>query len=1011
MNEIFKIFLSMSVSGGLLILALLLGKRFLKDKLSRQWQYYIWLVVILRLLLPFGSETNLLGKTYEAVDQAITRAAPLPAQLPQNMPENLPAPAVRSGQNIENGNTSAEETSTFRPLQDMGALLTEHVWLIWLVAAAGLLMRKVTIYQGFTRYIKAGVTPVSDMEMLDRLSVIAEEAGVKKPVELYVNPLISSPLLTGFFRPCIVLPGTEYGETEFRYIVLHELIHYKRRDMFYKWLVQLTVCLHWFNPLVHLMSREITKACEFSCDEAVLAKTGGDSARDYGKTLLDAMAAVGKYRENTGAVTLNENKQLLKERLGAIMKFTKPSKAVRMATAALTLCVVLGAAFVGVYTMGTAAGIAQAARAASPGTPPDSAAGEAFMPDETGGFSLSDITGGFLLPFDPAGRPTLSLSVSSAAVNVLPAADGKISAEYNSDVYAVAIDGQGSDWNVSVSCKTGTNTNDETIRLYLPDVDYGNVSISVYSGHLTCGMIRSGNIAGSFRMASVFLKLPEDFSGALAATVDSGYFQLISEDDFRNTTTTIIDEGDWGEIYKPEIFQENGNTFTYTEGAGANMIQVRRKGSGVMGIYTLDALDSPDFPDEWKELWQNEGQGIPWAEDWWQNAWKEEEASDSKYGGFSSEAERCYEAGSLPLFQIEFSRMDQEEQDKWLDRIYADNKLGFWGTAMGCLEEDCALIRRYAEKCYEDGSIAWFSVLAMYMSEETLEEWLDKALEDGNWWFQSVLYNNMGRGDELDERKEKQEKEWEEAQKAEYEAAGIAMDGKNYYYQGQLVNIFLDIRGADKSFYTLDMNPAGIVNIRVIRDENDQITGVSYMTDAEVTELFGEDDREEDDKKDDREEGADKDGDAKDREHDDDDEGEEDGGDADDADNGQNAGGGRTWHPQMIPVNLETVADGEVVWLGEYTLSEGDRFWYAVHAETGNCMQVGFAEPEDELLNTVYYFVSNQRQEGESLDCVASMKFGPPAKPGTYKLFLRAKDGDLENVTGSISIGYVADAF
>lgn len=779
MNEIFKIFLSMSVSGGLLILALLLGKRFLKDKLSRQWQYYIWLVVILRLLLPFGSETNLLGKTYEAVDQAITRAAPLPAQLPQNMPENLPAPAVRSGQNIENGNTSAEETSTFRPLQDMGALLTEHVWLIWLVAAAGLLMRKVTIYQGFTRYIKAGVTPVSDMEMLDRLSVIAEEAGVKKPVELYVNPLISSPLLTGFFRPCIVLPGTEYGKTEFRYIVLHELIHYKRRDMFYKWLVQLTVCLHWFNPLVHLMSREITKACEFSCDEAVLAKTGGDSARDYGKTLLDAMAAVGKYRENTGAVTLNENKQLLKERLGAIMKFTKPSKAVRMATAALTLCVVLGAAFVGVYTMGTAAGIAQAARAASPDTPPDSAA----------------------------------------------------------------------------------------------------------------------------------------------------------------------------------------------------------------------------------------GQGIPWAEDWWQNAWKEEEASDSKYGGFSSEAERCYEAGSLPLFQIEFSRMDQEEQDKWLDRIYADNKLGFWGTAMGCLEEDCALIRRYAEKCYEDGSIAWFSVLAMYMSEETLEEWLDKALEDGNWGFQSVLYNNMDRGDELDERKEKQEKEWEEAQKAEYEAAGIAMDGKNYYYQGQLVNIFLDIRGADKSFYTLDMNPAGIVNIRVIRDENDQIIGVSYMTDAEVTELFGEDDREEDDKKDDREDGEDKDGDAKDREHDDDDEDEEDGGDADDADNGQNAGGGRTWYPQMIPVNLETVADGEVVWLGEYTLSEGDRFWYAVHAETGNCMQVGFAEPEDELLNTVYYFVSNQRQEGESLDCVASMKFGPPAKPGTYKLFLRAKDGDLENVTGSISIGYVADAF
>lgn len=70
-----------------------------------------------------------------------------------------------------------------------------------------------------------------------------------------------------------------------------------------------TVCLHWFNPFVHLMSQEITKLCEFSCDEAVLAKVGYTNAEDYGKTLLDAMAAVGKYKESSGAVTLSENKK------------------------------------------------------------------------------------------------------------------------------------------------------------------------------------------------------------------------------------------------------------------------------------------------------------------------------------------------------------------------------------------------------------------------------------------------------------------------------------------------------------------------------------------------------------------------------------------------------------------------------------------------------------------------------------------------------------------------------
>ena len=166
------------------------------------------------------------------------------------------------------------------------------------------------MYQSFVRYIHAGLDPVSDIEILDRLSCAAERASVKKPVELCVNPLISSPLLLGFFRPCIVLPRADIPEKDFQYIVLHELTHYRRRDLFYKWLVQVTVCLHWFNPLVYLMSREIAGACEFSCDEAVLAKMGSGSAQEYGKTLLDAMAAVGKYRENFGVVTLSENVQL-----------------------------------------------------------------------------------------------------------------------------------------------------------------------------------------------------------------------------------------------------------------------------------------------------------------------------------------------------------------------------------------------------------------------------------------------------------------------------------------------------------------------------------------------------------------------------------------------------------------------------------------------------------------------------------------------------------------------------
>ncbi len=151
MNVVWKTYLSMSFSGGLLILILLLGKRFLKDKISRQWQYYIWLVVILRLLLPFGPEINLLGKTYQPVDRAATQAAFL--QQPQpllNTSGDVLASDDGIGQSGENANRMADKPATAQPLQEIAVLAVNHVWLVWLVAALVLLVRKITIYQGFS---------------------------------------------------------------------------------------------------------------------------------------------------------------------------------------------------------------------------------------------------------------------------------------------------------------------------------------------------------------------------------------------------------------------------------------------------------------------------------------------------------------------------------------------------------------------------------------------------------------------------------------------------------------------------------------------------------------------------------------------------------------------------------------------------------------------------------------------------------------------------------------------
>lgn len=171
-----------------------------------------------------------------------------------------------------------------------------------------------------------------------------------------------------------------------------------------------------------------------------------------------------------------------------------------------------------------------------------------------------------------------------------------------------------------------------------------------------------------------------------------------------------------------------------------------------------------------------------------------------------------------------------------MDRIYADDATQFFSACVLALDADSPLVVSFAEKFYGDGSIAFFSILAKVMDEETLEEWLNRALADEKWNFQSMLYQELGGDEETDAL----EKALEEEQMAQYRAVGVTQNGKNYYYEGQLVNIFLDVHMPNQSFYTLNMNPAGTVNIKIIRAEDGKITGAAYMTEAEVEELLSD---------------------------------------------------------------------------------------------------------------------------------------------------------------------------
>lgn len=354
MKELLKMILSLSLSGTLLIFVLLLCRPLVKDRISKRWQYYVWLIVIARLLLPFAPGTNLMGTLFQHFDNAVMQAeiSLEPEQGSPVLPETDFADQSKVPGQVGSGDGQqlAPGKVTVPGLFVMAKQNIAAICLMgWFIVAACLLIRKITIYQSFVKYINAGRIEICDMRLWERAGELIAKAGMKGTVELYANRLISSPLLIGFFHPCIMLPTTELSETDFENTILHELTHYKRGDMFYKWLVQFTICVHWFNPAVSFMGHEISRACELSCDEAVIKNFSASEKHAYGDTLIKAMKTGGKYEDSLASVTLANSIALLKERLDSIMNFKKRTRWSICISLLLTVALVWGGSFSGAY--------------------------------------------------------------------------------------------------------------------------------------------------------------------------------------------------------------------------------------------------------------------------------------------------------------------------------------------------------------------------------------------------------------------------------------------------------------------------------------------------------------------------------------------------------------------------------------------------------------------------------------------------------------------------------------
>ena len=150
-------------------------------------------------------------------------------------------------------------------------------------------------------------------------------------------------MVMGMIRPTLILPETALTEIRLPYVLRHELVHYRRGDIFWRWLAVLATSIHWFNPVVYVAAAQMQEACEISCDWCVVRSMEQAKRDDYMRVILELLAeAMAKKQILTTQMT-SEKKQL--QRRFTMIRNQKP---VGMKKLLLSVCVgtaLLGAAW------------------------------------------------------------------------------------------------------------------------------------------------------------------------------------------------------------------------------------------------------------------------------------------------------------------------------------------------------------------------------------------------------------------------------------------------------------------------------------------------------------------------------------------------------------------------------------------------------------------------------------------------------------------------------------------
>ena len=342
--QCFEWLLRSSWQGAILISAVLLVQKLLRRQLNARWRFNLWLLVLVRLVLPFSPESALSVFNYvkphpvafsvPAV-QVATAARP-PAALASASSDaavktesKTSPPAAESS--VAQRDTGATPAAISRPAPSVTApqirsfTAVEIASLIWLVGVAGLSAQVARLMIRTRRQVRRA-TPIQDGAILGLFEECRNQMGVRASLRLLETDIVKSPALCGVARPALLLPPgltRNFSLQELRYVFLHELAHVKRRDVALNWLLTALQILHWLNPVVWFGFARMRADRELACDALAISSAHEEEAKDYGRTIIKLLETLSRPSALPGLVGIMEDKNQMQRRIRMISAFKK----------------------------------------------------------------------------------------------------------------------------------------------------------------------------------------------------------------------------------------------------------------------------------------------------------------------------------------------------------------------------------------------------------------------------------------------------------------------------------------------------------------------------------------------------------------------------------------------------------------------------------------------------------------------------------------------------------------